>query len=74
VADDELERRIRDLVSRALDEDGFVLALPGALQAVAEHARLRAMDEDTFVELARSAYQAVTQAQSAAAELEPDAR
>ena len=49
----------RDRVSRALDEDGFVLGLPGALQAVAEHARLRAMDEDTFVALARAAYQAV---------------
>jgi len=52
-------RRIRELVSRALDEDGYVLALGGALEAVAEHARLRAVDEDGFVELARAAFHAV---------------
>ncbi|MFT3775380.1 MAG: hypothetical protein QM820_59295 [Minicystis sp.] len=52
-------RRIREAVARVLDDDGFVLAVDGALQAVAEHARLRAMDEDTFVERARAAYQAV---------------
>lgn len=50
---------IRAAVARALDDDGFVLAVDGALQAVAEHARLRAMDEDTFVERARAAYQEV---------------
>lgn len=53
------QRTVRERVSRALDEDGFVLGLPGALQAVAEHARLRAVDEDAFVALARAAYQAV---------------
>jgi hypothetical protein len=52
-------RSIREAVSRVLDEDGFVLAVDGALEAVAEHARLRAMDEETFVERARAAYQAV---------------
>jgi len=51
-------RSIREAVRRALDEDGFVLAVDGALEAVAEHARLRAMDEETFVERARAAYQA----------------
>jgi hypothetical protein len=59
------QRRIRDLVRRALDEDGFVLALPGALQAVAEHARLRAVDEDAFVALARAAYQTVIEENAA---------
>lgn len=56
---DDLPRRIRESVARVLDEDGFVLAVDGALLAVAEHARLRAMDEDTFVARARAAYQAV---------------
>jgi hypothetical protein len=51
--------RIRAQVSRALDEDAFVLALDGALEAVAEHARLRAVDENAFVAMARAAYQAV---------------
>jgi hypothetical protein len=55
----EHQRAVRDRVSRALDDDGFVLGLPGALQAVAEHARLRAVDEEAFVALARAAYQAV---------------
>lgn len=58
--DPEHQRLVRDRVSRALDDDGFVLGLPGALQAVAEHARLRAVDEEAFVALARAAYQAVT--------------
>lgn len=52
-------RRIRDLVAKVLDEDGFVLAVDEAMEAVAEHARLRAIDEDTFVERARAAYQRV---------------
>jgi hypothetical protein len=50
---------IRARIAAVLDDDGFVLAVDGALQAVAEHARLRAVDEDTFVERARAAYQAV---------------
>jgi hypothetical protein len=53
------QRKIREAVGRALDEDAFVLGVAGALEAVAAHARLRAMDEDTFVEAARAAYQAV---------------
>ena len=53
------QRSVREAVGRVLDDDGFVLAVEGALEAVAEHARLRAMDEDTFVERARAAYQAV---------------
>jgi hypothetical protein len=69
MSNEEHQRHIRALVSRALDEDGFVLALPGALEAVAEHARLRAIDEDTFVELARAAYQAVIR--ESAPELQP---
>ena len=52
-------RRMREAVSRVLDDDGFVLGVGGALEAVAEHARLRAMDEETFVERARAAYLAV---------------
>jgi hypothetical protein len=52
-------RRIRELVGRALDEDGYVLGLAGALEAVAEHARLRAIDEDGFVAMAREAFHAV---------------
>jgi hypothetical protein len=59
MADDEHQRRIRDLVSRALDEDGYVLGLAGALEAVAEHARLRAVDESAFLDMARAAYHAV---------------
>lgn len=50
---------IRDRVARVLDDDGFVLAVDEALEAVAEHARLRAVDEDTFVERARAAYRRV---------------
>lgn len=50
---------IRARIAAVLDDDGFVLAVDGALQAVAEHARLRAMDEETFVERARAAYRAV---------------
>jgi hypothetical protein len=52
-------RRMREAVARVLDDDGFVLGVGGALEAVAEHARLRAMDEETFVERARAAYQTV---------------
>ncbi len=59
MADAEHQRAVRERVSLALDEDGFVLGLSGALQAVAEHARLRAVDEDGFVAMARAAYQAV---------------
>jgi predicted lipid-binding transport protein (Tim44 family) len=51
--------RAREAVSRALDEDAYVLGVDGALQAVAAHARLRVMDEDTFVERARAAFQAI---------------
>lgn len=58
-SDPEQQRKVREQVARALDDDGFVLGLPGALQAVAEHARLRAVDEEAFVALARAAYQAV---------------
>ena len=53
------QRHVRDVVSRALDEDAYALGLPGALEAVAEHARLRALDEDAFVALARAAFHAV---------------
>ncbi|APR82066.1 Hypothetical protein A7982_07415 [Minicystis rosea] len=59
MSETDLARRIREAVARVLDEDGFVLAVDGALLAVAEHARLRAMDEDAFVARARAAYQAV---------------
>jgi hypothetical protein len=59
VSDPAAVRAIRDRVAAVLDDDGFVLAVDGALEAVAEHARLRAMDEDTFVERARAAFQAV---------------
>jgi len=55
----EHQRKIREIVSRALDEDAYVLAVEGALEAVAAHARLRAIDEDAFVALARAAYLAV---------------
>jgi hypothetical protein len=54
--------QIRARVGAVLEDDGFVLAVDGALMAVAEHARLRAMDEDTFVERARAAYLAVAMA------------
>jgi hypothetical protein len=50
---------IRARVAAVLDDDGFVLAVDAALEAVAEHARLRAVDEESFVERARAAYQAV---------------
>ena len=59
MTDAEHQRAVRERVSHALDDDGFVLGLPGALQAVAEHARLRAVDEESFVALARAAYQVV---------------
>lgn len=67
-ADADHQRRIREAVARVLDDDGFVLAVSGALEAVAEHARLRAMDEETFVERARAAYQSVATAGSTALE------
>jgi hypothetical protein len=54
-----MSAEIRGRVARVLDDDGFVLAVDGALEAVADHARLRAMDEDAFVERARAAYQRV---------------
>lgn len=59
---------IRARVAAVLDDDGFVLAVDAALEAVAEHARLRAVDEDTFVERARAAYQAVAGEQAVARE------
>jgi hypothetical protein len=61
---DEHHHRIRALVGRALDEDGYVLGLRGALEAVAEHARLRAIDEDAFLEMARAAFHAVLREQA----------
>jgi hypothetical protein len=57
---DDHHHHIRDLVSRALDEDGYVLGLAGALEAVAEHAKLRAIGEEAFVEMARAAFHAVS--------------